>query len=59
MQEGSELKWRLAPAADKAMWDDSSTALIVLESAQTQIPSLSQSPLKGVTKLPNLRPTLQ
>jgi hypothetical protein len=41
------------------MWDDSSTALIVLESAQTQIPSLSQSPLKGVTKLPNLRPTLQ
>lgn len=60
VQEGSELKRRLAPAADKAMWDDSSTALIILESAQTQIPSLSQSPLlKGVTKLQNLTPTLQ
>jgi hypothetical protein len=42
------------------MCDDSSTALIILESAQTQIPSLSQSPLlKGVTKLPKLTPTLQ
>ncbi len=51
VQEGSELKRRLAPAADTAMWDDSSTALIILESAQTQIPSLSQSPLlKGSSK---------
>jgi hypothetical protein len=51
VQERSELKRRLAPAADTAMWDDSSTALIILESAQTQIPSLSQSPLlKGSSK---------